>query len=97
MAESAKRGATRVTFNFNAMVDWGKANAKRENMRAILSHSLDRVCRNTRDAVRMQELEHKYGVSLAFIESQVGPGPAGALSFNVISAVAHGAPGTPPA
>ena len=87
VAESAKRGAERCVFN--QMVDWVKANAKRENLRAILSHKLDRVCRNMRDAVRMQELEDKYGVSLAFVENQFGPGPAGALSFNVMAAVAQ--------
>ena len=87
VAESAKRGAERTAFN--QMVDWVKANAKRENLRAILSHKLDRVCRNMRDAVRMQELEDKHGVSLAFVENQFGPGPAGALSFNVMAAVAQ--------
>lgn len=87
VAESAKRGAERTAFN--QMVDWVKANAKRESLRAILSHKLDRVCRNMRDAVRMQELEDKYGVSLAFVENQFGPGPAGALSFNVMAAVAQ--------
>jgi site-specific DNA recombinase len=74
---------------FNEMVAWVRAHAKRENLRAILSHKLDRVCRNMRDAVRMQELEDKYGVSLAFVENQFGPGPAGALSFNVMAAVAQ--------
>ncbi|MBX3452871.1 MAG: recombinase family protein [Planctomycetaceae bacterium] len=87
VAESAKRGAERIAFN--QLIDWVKANAKRENLRAILSHKLDRVCRNMRDAVRMQELEDKYGVSLAFVENQFGPGPAGALSFNVMAAVAQ--------
>jgi DNA invertase Pin-like site-specific DNA recombinase len=87
VAESAKRGAERTAFN--QMVDWVKANAKRESLRAILSHKLDRVCRNMRDAVRMQELEDRYGVSLAFVENQFGPGPAGALSFNVMAAVAQ--------
>ncbi|GIX04905.1 MAG: hypothetical protein KatS3mg114_0774 [Planctomycetaceae bacterium] len=87
VAESAKRGATRQTFN--DMVRWVKANAKRENLRAILSHKLDRVCRNMRDAVRMQELEDQHGVSLAFVDNEFGPGPAGALSFNVMAAVAQ--------
>lgn len=87
VAESAKRGATRVAFN--EMVAWVKANAKRENLRAILSHKLDRICRNMRDAVRMQELEDQHGISLAFVENQFGPGPAGALSFNVMAAVAQ--------
>ncbi len=87
VAESAKRGAERIAFN--QMIDWVKANAKRENLRAILSYKLDRVCRNMQDAVRMQELEDKYGVSLAFVENQFGPGPAGALSFNVMAAVAQ--------
>lgn len=87
VAESAKRGAMRLAFN--EMVRWVKANAKRENIRVILSHKLDRICRNMRDAVRMQELEDQHGVSLAFVENQFGPGPAGALSFNVMAAVAQ--------
>lgn len=87
VAESAKRGAERHAFN--EMVDWVKANAKREGLRAILSHKLDRVCRNMRDAVRMQELEDKLGIALAFVDNQFGPGPAGALSFNVMAAVAQ--------
>jgi len=87
VAESAKRGATRTAFN--EMVAWVRANAKRENLRAIPSHKLDRVCRNMRDAVRMQELEDQHGASLAFVDNQFGPGPAGALSFNVMAAVAQ--------
>ena len=71
------------------MVRWVKANAKREQLRAILSHKLDRICRNMRDAVRMQELEDQCGVSLAFVDNEFGPGPAGALSFNVMAAVAQ--------
>jgi DNA invertase Pin-like site-specific DNA recombinase len=43
VAESAKRGAERTAFN--DMVAWVKANAKREKIKAILSHKLDRVCR----------------------------------------------------
>jgi site-specific DNA recombinase len=87
VAESAKRGAERVAFN--DMFSWVKANAKRERIKAILSHKLDRVCRNMRDAVRLQELEDACGVQLAFVENQFGPGAAGALSFNVMAAVAQ--------
>ncbi len=87
VAESAKRGAERAAFN--EMLKWIKANAKRERIKAILSHKLDRVCRNMRDAVRLQELEDACGVQLAFVENEVGPGPAGALSFNVMAAVAQ--------
>ncbi len=87
VAESAKRGAERVAFN--EMLKWVKANAKREKIGAILSHKLDRVCRNMRDAVRLQELEDACGVRLAFVENQFGPGAAGALSFNVMAAVAQ--------
>ena len=87
VAESAKRGATRTAFN--DMLKWVKANAKREKIEAILSHKLDRVCRNMRDAVRLQELEDHSGVQLAFVENQFGPGAAGALSFNVMAAVAQ--------
>ena len=75
VAESAKRGAERKAFN--EMVAWVKANAKREKIRTILSHKLDRVCRNMRDAVRLQELEDTCGVQLAFVENQFGPGAAG--------------------
>ena len=87
VAESAKRGAERLAFN--EMFKWIKANAKREKIKAILSHKLDRVCRNMRDAVRLQELEDVCGVQLAFVENQFGPGAAGALSFNVMAAVAQ--------
>lgn len=87
VAESAKRGAERVVFN--EMFRWVKANAKRERIKAILSHKLDRVCRNMRDAVRLQELEDACGVQLSFADNQFGPGAAGALSFNVMAAVAQ--------
>ena len=71
------------------MFAWVKANAKREKIKAILSHKLDRVCRNMRDAVRLQDLEDSCGVQLAFVDNQFGPGAAGALSFNVMAAVAQ--------
>lgn len=87
VAESARRGAERIAFN--EMIKWVRANAKREKIKAILSHKLDRVCRNMRDAVRLQELEDHCGVQLAFVENQFGPGAAGALSFNVMAAVAQ--------
>lgn len=87
VAESAKRGAERIAFN--QMFAWVKANAKKEKIKAILSHKLDRVCRNMRDAVRLQELEDACGVQLAFVDNQFGPGAAGALSFNVMAAVAQ--------
>jgi len=87
VAESAKRGAERTAFN--QMYAWVRAYAKRERIEAILSHKLDRVCRNIRDAVRLQELEDTCGVKLAFVENQFGPGAAGALSFNVMAAVAQ--------
>ena len=87
VAESAKRGAERVAFN--EMFSWVKANAKREKIKAILSHKLDRVCRNMRDAVRLQDLEDICGVQLAFVDNQFGPGAAGAFSFNVMAAVAQ--------
>ena len=56
--------------------------------RSILSHNLNRVCRNLRAAVRLQELEDPCG-QLAFVENQFGPGATGALSFNVMAAVAQ--------
>lgn len=87
VAESARRGAERLAFN--EMLKWVRANAKRDKIEAILSHKLDRVCRNMRDAVRLQELEDACGVQLAFVENQFGPGAAGALSFNVMAAVAQ--------
>ena len=86
-AESAKRGAERVAFN--QMFKWVKVNAKRQKINAIFAHKLDRVCRNMRDAVRLQELEDTCGVQLTFVENQFGPGAAGALSFNVMAAVAQ--------
>ena len=87
VAESAKRGADRLAFN--QMFKWVKDNAKREKINAIFAHKLDRVCRNMRDAVRLQELEDTCGVQLSFIENQFGPGAAGAFSFNVMAAVAQ--------
>ena len=84
IAESARRGATRIAFN--EMYRWVKKNAKRLKIGAVLAHKLDRICRNMRDAVRLQELEDDCGVQLAFVENQFGPGAAGALSFNVIRA-----------
>ena len=87
VAESAKRGAERTMFN--EMSAWVRANARREKIKAILSHKLDRVCRNMRDAVRLPELEDTCGVQLAFVDNQFGPGAAGALSFNVMAAVAQ--------
>ena len=71
------------------MFRWVRANARREKIGVIMSHKLDRVCRNMRDAVRLQELEDTCGVHLAFVENQFGPGAAGALSFNVMAAVAQ--------
>ena len=41
-----------------------------------------------RDAVRLQEIEETCG-QLAFVENQFGLGAAGALSFNVMAAVAQ--------
>jgi site-specific DNA recombinase len=75
IAESAKRGAERKAFN--EIYAWVRANAKRERIKAILSHKLDRVCRNMRDAVRLQELEDLCGAQLAFVDNQFGPGPLG--------------------
>ena len=85
--ESAKRGAERKIFN--QMLQWLIKNAKREKIQAILCHKLDRVCRNMRDAVRLQELEDTCGVQLAFVENEFGPGAAGTFSFNVMAAVAQ--------
>lgn len=87
VAESAKRGAERIAFN--AMYDWVKKNARRLKIDAVLAHKLDRICRNMRDAVRMQELEDTVGVKMAFVDNEFGPGAAGALSFNVMAAVSQ--------
>lgn len=87
VAESAKRGADRAEFN--RMLGWVKQNAKKQNIGGILSHKLDRACRNMRDAVRLQELEDSCGVSLLFVDNEFGPGAAGLLSFNVMAAVAQ--------
>ena len=86
-AESAKRGAERKKFN--EMFAWVKANAKSQKIQAIVSHKLDRICRNLRDAVRLQDLEDNHGVKLAFVENQFGPGAAGTFSFNVMASVAQ--------
>ena len=87
VAESAKRGTDRK--DFNEMLRWTKRNAKRKQIDAIFAHKLDRVCRNMRDAVRLQALEDDHGIKLAFVENEFGPGAAGALSFNVMAAVAQ--------
>lgn len=87
VAESAKRGAERIVFN--QMLKWVQANAKKQHINFILAHKLDRTCRNIRDAVRLQELEDRCSVKLAFVENHFGPGAAGALSFNVMAAVAQ--------
>lgn len=87
VAESANRRAVRKVFN--EMFAWVKANAKREKIKALLSHKLDRVCRNIRDAVRLQELEDACNVQLAFVDNQFGSGASGTLSFNVMAAVAQ--------
>ena len=87
VAESAKRGADRASFN--GMLKWVKRNVRRLSIGAILSHKLDRACRNMRDAVRLQGLEDECGVRLCFVDNQFGEGPAGALSFNVMAAVAQ--------
>ena len=86
-AESAKRGADRMAFN--AMLKWVKANAKRERIEGIFAHKLDRVCRNMRDAVRLQDLEDTAGIRLVFVENEFGPDAAGTLSFNMMAAVAQ--------
>jgi site-specific DNA recombinase len=83
-AESAKQGAQRLEFN--KMLTWVKSNRKLQ-IGGILSHRLDRACRNMRDAVRLQELEQD-GVRLLFVDNQFGQGAAGQLSFNVLAAVA---------
>ena len=85
--ESAKRGAERRIFN--EMFHWVRKNAKREKIDAILCHKLDRICRNTRDAVRLQDLEDTCGVRLCFVDNEFGPGAAGTFSFNVMAAVAQ--------
>ena len=87
VAESAKRGAERLAFN--EMYQWVRQNAGKMKIEAVLSHKLDRICRNMRDAVRMQELEDTCGVKLVFTENQFAPGAAGMLSFNVMAAVAQ--------
>ncbi len=73
VAESAKRGAERVAFH--AMYEWVRRNARKEGIGVILSHKLDRVCRNMRDAVRMQELEDLCGVKLSFVDNDSAPAP----------------------
>ena len=62
IAESAKRGAERGAFN--QMLRWVKANAKKEKIDSIVSHKLDRICRDLRDALRLRDLEDACGVKL---------------------------------
>ena len=87
VAESAKRGADRAQFN--EMMKWVRQNAKSQNIGAIAAHKLDRMCRNIRDAVRLQELEDDLGIKPLFVDNQFGPGAAGQLSFNVMASVAQ--------
>lgn len=87
IAESARKGVERKAYQ--EMVAWVQKNGKRQKINVILSHKLDRICRNIRDAVRMQEMEDKYGIKLAFVDNEFGPGAAGMLSFNVMAAVAQ--------
>ena len=77
LAESARRGAERKAFN--DMLRWVRKNAKGQQIGAILAHKLDRVCRNMRDAVRMQEMEDNYGVRAAFVDNEFGSDAAGEL------------------
>ncbi|NOZ22051.1 MAG: recombinase family protein [Planctomycetes bacterium] len=87
VAESARRGVERAAFN--EMYRLVKRQAKRQNIKAILAHKLDRICRNMRDAVRIQELEDVAGVKMVFVDNEFGPGAAGAFSFNVMAAVSQ--------
>jgi DNA invertase Pin-like site-specific DNA recombinase len=87
VAESARRGSERIVFN--QMLRWMQANAAKHQVEIVLAHKLDRICRNIRDAVRMQELEDTCGVKMAFVDNHFGPGAAGAFSFNVMAAVAQ--------
>lgn len=87
VAESAKRNAFRAEFE--NMLSWVRKNAKRENIRGIVCHKLDRACRNMRDAVRLQELEDELHIRPLFVDNQFGQGAAGQLSFNVMAAVAQ--------
>lgn len=87
VAESARRGVERATFT--EMYRWVKKHAKRQQIEAVLAHKLDRICRNMRDAVRMQELEDVAGVKMVFVDNEFGPGAAGALSFNVMAAISQ--------
>jgi DNA invertase Pin-like site-specific DNA recombinase len=87
VAESTSRKANRLQFD--NMLNWVKKNAKKESLRALVCHKLDRACRNMRDAVRLQDLEESCSVRPLFVENQFGQGAAGLLSFNVMAAVAQ--------
>lgn len=87
VAESAKRGAERTEFN--KMLAWVRRNAKKEDIKGIVFHKLDRACRNMRDAVLLQELEDQCGVKPFFVDQQFGHGAAGQLSFNILASVAQ--------
>jgi len=87
VAESAKREADRAEFR--NMLAWVRQNVKRENLKGIAFHKLDRGARNMRDAVRLQELEDECGVKPLFVDNQFGQGAAGQFSFNIMAAVAE--------
>jgi len=87
VAESASRKANRLQFD--SMLQWVKKNARKENLRGVVCHKLDRACRNMRDAVRLQDLEESCSVRPLFVENQFGQGAAGLLSFNVMAAVSQ--------
>ena len=87
VAESAKRGADRAEFK--NMLAWVRQNAKRENIKGLVCHKLDRACRNMRDAVQLQLLEDECGVKPLFVDNQFGQGAAGQFSFNIMASVAQ--------
>ncbi len=85
VVESAKQGAERDEFQ--AMIAWVRAEAKKGKVQGILAHKLDRTCRNMGDAVLLHNLESECGVRLYFCDNHFAAGPAGVFSFNVLAAV----------
>ena len=87
IVESAKAGAERAEFD--AMIAWVRAQAKKSNVQGIVAHKLDRTCRNMGDAVLLRNLETECGVRLYFCENHFGADPAGVFTYHVMASVSQ--------
>src|SRR3989338_4033310 len=54
----------KIRKKFNEMIDFVKAN---EDIKAIISYRVDRITRNYRDAVKIDELRLEYGKEIHFV------------------------------